>query len=488
MAEARAQSRALQAAAYAASMSRTDSHIAHRQPPTTTDSPTMCPVATSIQFRAYACRSDEVHQQLGILSRCIPGGCTPCSATGATGATGGTGATGSSGSTGTSGTTGASGGTGSTGTSGLTGATGATGATGGTGTTGSTGTSGTTGTTGTTGSTGGTGGTGTTGSTGSTGSTGALGITPSSLHKWIRLPFGKHTRADVAVAGLSPTEPACFVDENEEVFLRGHLQLEALTAVGNQLLSLLPLVSPFNGKSCPCSPPSSVTIYGTTTGLAVKSASAGLTASPDVCIVRVAIARSLPPDVNRDGILSLSDIHAVLNSPSYSTGSFCNVNCIDANGFNVDVNRNGYVDSADINSILQSVHGDLAAGVDVHCGGVYATDFSCGSSRAAPESEMYGISFDSIEYFTSQGIALARRSSSFNDMMALVENVTGISQEMLSVWRELGTLDDKIRMLQPRDTKTTWLEAAVSMWQTAALIFVVLINMYQHCRRPAMNN
>merc|ERR1712065_68981 len=66
----------------------------------------------------------------------------------------------------------------------------------------------------------------------------------------------------------------------------------------------------------------------------------------------------------------------------------------------VDVNRDGRVNQLDATSLTQSAQ----LGQNVSCGGIYATDFSCGSTRSAPITPAMGISLDSITYFESAGI------------------------------------------------------------------------------------
>merc|ERR1711991_417876 len=68
----------------------------------------------------------------------------------------------------------------------------------------------------------------------------------------------------------------------------------------------------------------------------------------------------------------------------------------------VDVNRDGKVDQLDSTSISQSAW----LGTNVSCGGIYATNFACGSERKAPILPAMGISFDTMTYFSDDGLIL----------------------------------------------------------------------------------
>ena len=53
-----------------------------------------------------------------------------------------------------------------------------------------------------------------------------------------------------------------------------------------------------------------------------------------------------------------------------------------------------------------SVTQSATLGTNVTCGGIYATDFSCGSSRGRPDNNALSVSFDSITYFEYDGITV----------------------------------------------------------------------------------
>jgi hypothetical protein len=65
----------------------------------------------------------------------------------------------------------------------------------------------------------------------------------------------------------------------------------------------------------------------------------------------------------------------------------------------VDVNGDGKVTQLDSTSITQSA----VLGSNVTCGAVYATAFSCGSTRSAPLTPAISISLDTINYFSDDG-------------------------------------------------------------------------------------
>ncbi len=96
---------------------------------------------------------------------------------------------------------------------------------------------------------------------------------------------------------------------------------------------------------------------------------------------------------------------------------------------NTDVNLDGYVTAEDVNVILQAVS---SFPTNVRCGGIWATDFSCGSTRSAPETESYGIAYDVIEYLASDGLHHSARRQSVEAMEArLHQNVTATINDML---------------------------------------------------------
>ncbi len=133
-----------------------------------------------------------------------------------------------------------------------------------------------------------------------------------------------------ALVVTNGTAPACTVDDLQHVYLRGHVTLHSVAAVGGQLLELLPLTG--NGLDCPCSPgniTNPTIIFATTTGLAVPFDAFRPSIVPDVCIIRLQISRQLRIDVDLNGIIDINDMMLITSSPLFimSPSVFCNVNC-----------------------------------------------------------------------------------------------------------------------------------------------------------------
>ena len=186
---------------------------------------------------------------------------------------------------------------------------------------------------------------------------------------------------------------------------------------GGNLVAILP---PDAEGQCSCSPEER-DVIASTTALAFPNP---LDRSAfDVCIVRLIISPSIFSDVNEDKVIDLADTLLISRSPFYSLDpaasvpSLCPVATPESCG-RVDVNRDGKVNQLDITSILQSAR----LGTPVPCGGVYASQFSCGSSRSAPLVPAVGISLDNIQYFSDDGLlagsfveddSLLRRSNRF---------------------------------------------------------------------------
>jgi len=223
--------------------------------------------------------------------------------------------------------------------------------------------------------------------------------------------------------------PACFPDINGQVYLRGHVTLDPVPAVGGSLLAVFPKNS--QGQ-CACTPvPDAGThdnnVITTTTALAYPRNTPN---KPDVCIVRLLISLYLPVDVNLDLVVNKTDIDLVQRSPYYnfilSDPSTCPNN---TEGFRdcgrVDVNRDGFVNQLDTTSIDQSANTTLG-GLSAPCGGVFAIAFSCGSTRSAPLTPALGISLDSIVYFDNDGVhgTVTTRQRSVADIRVLGEILT----------------------------------------------------------------
>ncbi len=158
---------------------------------------------------------------------------------------------------------------------------------------------------------------------------------------------------------------------------------------------------------CSCTPrPDAGTmsndVIATTTAIAYPNDRPNI---PDVCIVRLLISQSLPVDVNQDFVIDEQDIFLVENSTFYSFDLFSPSLCPIVGNQRIcgraDVNFDGLVNQLDSTAISQSAV--VTPGTNVSCGGVYATAFSCGSSRAAPLTPAVDISLDSIVYFNNDG-------------------------------------------------------------------------------------
>jgi hypothetical protein len=204
--------------------------------------------------------------------------------------------------------------------------------------------------------------------------------------------------------------PSCFPDINGQVFLRGHLTVTPVPAVGGILLALLPKDTK---GDCACTPvpdpgTQSNNVIATTTAVSFP-----LNQAPDVCIVRLLIGVFLPMDVNSDQVINGTDIGLVDHSPYFSnnetvpTEKQCPYNPIlqriDCGP--ADVNMDGRVSSLDSLSITNSAGlGISSMPLHIPCGGVYATAFSCGSTRKAPLTPAVEVSFDSIVYFNNDGV------------------------------------------------------------------------------------
>jgi hypothetical protein len=207
-----------------------------------------------------------------------------------------------------------------------------------------------------------------------------------------------------ARSGVDEEFPACFPDINGQVYLRGHLSLSPVPATGGSLLAIFPQDK--KGE-CSCTPrPDAGTmgndVIATTTAIAYPLNRPNI---PDVCIVRLLISQSVPVDVNRDFVVNEQDIALVMNSTYYnfdiSSPSTCPIVDNQRICGRADVNFDGHVNQLDVTAITQSAN--VTLGTNVTCGGVFATAFSCGSSRSAPLTPAIDISFDSIMYFNNDG-------------------------------------------------------------------------------------
>jgi len=242
-----------------------------------------------------------------------------------------------------------------------------------------------------------------------------------------------------------------------QIFLRGQVSLSVVPQAGGVLLARLP--RNIFGQ-CSCLPLQNQTIVATTTALAFQN---GTFLPPDVCMVRLEISEYVRPDVNQDHLINNLDVAAVQASQFWDQpfcAGACSADCLTVctNGQcrlpcgRPDVNRDGAVNQADIISITSS-----GFDVNVACGGVYATDFSCGSSRRFPVVPALGISFDDINYFQTVGqnggtIPVKRATEKMMDH--LMEEITRLDKRDGELASQVSTTS-KTRM---------WFDVFVSMW------------------------
>lgn len=235
--------------------------------------------------------------------------------------------------------------------------------------------------------------------------------------------------------------PACFPDLNGQVFLRGHVSLFPVPAVGGGLLAILPLDPEGN---CSCTPEEN-DVIATATGLAIlDELSVTNSIQTEVCIVRVLIDKFVYADVNRDLIIDQEDVNLVENSPLFNINPAAPTKCNTTEGCGpVDVNRDGVVNQLDSTSITQSAR----LGTNVTCGGVYATDFSCGSTRRAPLVPAVGISLDTITYFSDDGLIVEGRLLKNNFEVFPTRSLHGrASQSMIDdILVEFGNMENMVR-------------------------------------------
>ena len=243
---------------------------------------------------------------------------------------------------------------------------------------------------------------GASGATGSTGATGSAGLNAEDA-LWIHLdPLG-------TLASVEPgsTFPACFTDTNGQVFLRGQVRLNPVPLAGGLLIGVLPSNS---DNECKCTPEEKDLIT-TTTALAFPPNGG----SPDVCIVRLLISSEVSWDFNKDLVVDVGDMIIVEDAPEWNDNvndptitCFANTTEPFCNGR--DLNQDGRVNLLDTTTMTNS----FALGTSVRCGAVYATDFSCGSTRQAPLQPAVSVSLDTIQYFNDDGLLLHAGIMSMN--------------------------------------------------------------------------
>jgi hypothetical protein len=261
---------------------------------------------------------------------------------------------------------------------------------------------------------------------------------------------------------VDDVNPACMPDLNGLVHLRGHISLSPVPAVGGSMLGILPM-DQFGVCSCsPIPDPNAYdnTIIISTTGVAYPRDRPNI---PDVCMVRVMISMYIPPDVNRDFVIDQADIGMVEMSKYYnmdvSLPSKCPLVKDKYDCGAADVNRDGYVNMLDTTAITQSAR----LGTNVSCGAIYATGFSCGSSRSAPLTPSVDISFDSITYYNNNGefgveTSLGKRAagpdgSLLSDILVEVEHLNAkVEEKFGAVHSKLSTVESTLK------THSSWMK------------------------------
>jgi hypothetical protein len=134
-----------------------------------------------------------------------------------------------------------------------------------------------------------------------------------------------------------------------------------------------------------------------------------------------------------------------------TTEPFCN---------GTDLNQDGRVNLLDTTTITN----DFVLGTSVRCGAVYATDFSCGSTRQAPLQPAVSVSLDTIQYFNDDGLLLhagmmpMNRRSNVNSRF--VDSILVEFEEMRTELVTLKAADSEIKSeLQTLEAADAKLEA-----------------------------
>ncbi len=201
---------------------------------------------------------------------------------------------------------------------------------------------------------------------------------PGSGILWQNLSLGR------AVSAVGDSQAACGVAEDNVnyVFVRGNVTVSPVPSVGGVLLAV------FEGRTCDCLPASDVTVASIATVDFGTSATVGT-----LCVTRIRISRSLPPDVNEDRVIDQRDVELIRNSPYYSVDPEAASKCVASCG-RVDVNGDGKVNQLDSTSVTQSA----LLGTRVDCGGIFAEQFTCGSTQAFPVTSAVGVYLNSFAF------------------------------------------------------------------------------------------
>merc|ERR1711991_244553 len=173
---------------------------------------------------------------------------------------------------------------------------------------------------------------------------------------------------------------------------------------------------------------------------------------PEVCVVRLRIEKYVRTDCNRDLVINFTDVMLVETSPFYSFRPNATSKCPRSGCGSVDINQDGRVDQLDSTAITQSA----VLGTNVSCGGVYATAFSCESTRGAPITPAVDISYDTVVYFSDDGLivegielehAFSRRVARDPMMDTLLMEVQQLKEENKQLQEKDQQLEDTTKQL-----------------------------------------
>jgi hypothetical protein len=211
-------------------------------------------------------------------------------------------------------------------------------------------------------------------------------------------------------------------------------------------------------------------VIATTTALAYPRNTPN---KPDVCIVRLLVSLYMPVDVNLDLVVNDTDVNLVQSSPFYTIflnqPSPCPQNDDDQHICGrADVNFDGLVNPLDVTAITQSA----VLGTSMPCGGVFATAFSCGSSRTAPLTPAVDISLDSIVYFNNDGehgaVAPLRKRAPLDNVIAqtILVDFERMQDDLLSLKRTVSTHTAAISSVERQiDSKVSEVTARVATYE-----------------------
>merc|ERR1711991_935812 len=165
------------------------------------------------------------------------------------------------------------------------------------------------------------------------------------------------------------------------------------------------------------------------------------------------IEKYVRTDCNRDLVINFTDVMLVETSPFYSFRPNATSKCPPSGCGPVDINQDGRVDQLDSTAITQSA----VLGTNVSCGGVYATAFSCESTRGAPITPAVDISYDTVVYFSDDGLiveglelehAFSRRVARDPMMDTLVMKIQNLEEEnkqLRDTTKQLQETDKQLR-------------------------------------------